>query len=703
MENPAFTLAVVLDPLLDAQVPIDVHRGLNVLYGRNGAGKTRLLTGLRNALEGVRGTTGVGLLVRADRSQHDTDGEAYGLHRSITTMLARSVASPADFVHYRPGMPLADHRLPPLRASQILDEYLLDRLPDSGPARDWVLENRLFLMIPVGTPGSPAWEAWPVAEPGLDWVRAEEEFLQAEFERYDADYVFDDDEDLDPELQAAVEGRYVDAVEGAVLFPEANRELYPSTMLGGIWHLGPYSPIGYGYRSTAQLDSIVVTGAVDFGLDLIDYDRPIAEATAASLAAAADIPTKGFGLLERPGKKVVERALAARAEALGRDVTARLRRVLLDAPSAELQLSRPAERLFKEPFTWTFRRDSGGWRQVPFGGLSRAERLWAERAIHEAIWAASDRDEDGDDEPPRARLHIYDEPEAALHRSAEAQMARALVEMARDPRAVVVAATHSPELLDATTANVIEVRRGVPSSVVHRLDDVSRHSLNDLGLNPSDLLRLTRVFLLVEGLHDEVLVERFLGARLREARVDVIPIRGGGRLASTADSRVLFDYTDAHVVALLDNTDARRVADVWERSVEAAATGDLAEAKQIVTDEIGYRDGESQYLTSWLTRALDYGLASRLSPAGLEAADIIEYLPVERVVPTATSWDELHDRHREERETRSGTPKGFKEWLSARYRVSFNRDSLLEYAAGLPVPRDFERLMKTLEAISADR
>lgn len=135
----------------------------------------------------------------------------------------------------------------------------------------------------------------------------------------------------------------------------------------------------------------------------------------------------------------------------------------------------------------------------------------------------------------------------------------------------------------------------------------------------------------------------------------------------------------------------------------AASTGDIDEAKKTITASIGYGDGEAQYLTTWLTRALDYGLTSRLRPEGLPAADIIEYLPVERIVPQAASWEALHELHEEARLGKTGTPHRFKDWLELRYKTKFDEQSLRACAAGVDIPRDFERLMKSIEALSAER
>lgn len=79
------------------------------------------------------------------------------------------------------------------------------------------------------------------------------------------------------------------------------------------------------------------------------------------------------------------------------------------------------------------------------------------------------------------------------------------------------------------------------------------------------------------------------------------------------------------------------------------------------------------------------------------------YLPVERVAPKAQSWNELHRHHSEARSMKSGVPRRFEDWLTQKYGVTFGEPELLKYAAHVDVPRDFERLMKSIEAISADR
>ena len=54
------------DPLLDGDF-LPLRPGLTVLYGLNGAGKTRLLRGIRAALLGIADDVEIGMVVRAER------------------------------------------------------------------------------------------------------------------------------------------------------------------------------------------------------------------------------------------------------------------------------------------------------------------------------------------------------------------------------------------------------------------------------------------------------------------------------------------------------------------------------------------------------------------------------------------------------------------------------------------------------------
>jgi hypothetical protein len=79
------------DPLLEGDF-LPLRRGLTVFYGLNGAGKTRLLRGIRAALTGVRTEVGLGVIVKADIGDDQTRWTSRGARpRPISVALAHAI------------------------------------------------------------------------------------------------------------------------------------------------------------------------------------------------------------------------------------------------------------------------------------------------------------------------------------------------------------------------------------------------------------------------------------------------------------------------------------------------------------------------------------------------------------------------------------------------------------------------------------
>lgn len=553
-----------------------------------------------------------------------------------------------------------------------------------------------------------------------------------------------------------VEERYTDAVMASSLFPSEQDFIWIRGERNRAATLGPYSPYASGLQSADQVEPLHISGRVDFGFDIVREAQNIDTSTREHLAVLHGLlladpdegdlrQTHGMAALsprvreqvlsDSPAardwselltelynpdteaetrrkaqeweatKKRVDVRIAGIAQNLAERTNDLLSQVLLDAPRADLRLAATELRFARQPAYWRFGRN-----QVDFEMLSRAESSWARRAISIAQHLQL-REEFITPDLGRRTLVLLDEPEAALHRAAESNMARALRHLTSLPGFTIVVATHSPDLLDAAEAHVFEIKRNARldgRSVVQELDLAARESLAGLGLNPSDLLRWPRVFLAVEGEHDEVLIDAWLGDRLRAARVKVLPLHGGKRLSSTVDSQVLFDHTDAHLVALLDNVRADQLTKVWEAAKAAAMQNDVSGAKRMIVtglpDDQRSKGQEYSYIRPWLTKSLDKNVFERITPYGLEAADIVRYLPVELVVPGAGSWTALDDEH--ERAVAAAGPrqsplKDFKQWLRQTHNVHFTPDLIRRVAKEVQPPREFERLAKTLEAASS--
>lgn len=622
-------------------------------------------------------------------------------------------------------------------ADQIVDEHLAREAGNHDPSHTEELStSRLFLLFPTGRPGSASWDAWPVADSRLPETARVQAILAEATRRMN-----ESDERLGESGEDLAILEWDEFVRNYAIMPTDQETL---AVRGRHSPVAPttFIPFSTGLSDSSMLRGVEIRGPVDFGIDLVTLEGDAEGETRRYIAAVATFLLEGnryrhsgsgehvVGLeslrresfmngqpapefeswhTEADIAKVsehIEDAARDTAGWLSERVSRTLAAVMLDAPRAALSIASPSQRLARPAVEWRFHHNRVSTSSVGLRDLSRAEQAWAERAILESLYWHRRETFAPEASLARPAVYLLDEPEAALHRAAEAHMARSLVANASDPRNVIVAATHSPELLDAPEAHLIEVKRGAAlsgRSLVHHLDFSDRTVLAELGLLPSDLLRWPRVILLVEGLHDEVLLDAFLGARLRDARVHVIPLRGGSKLPATVESRVLFEFTRAHLIGLVDNQRAAVLADTWASALEAAAQGDVEAATRIVLDGIGRSESEAVFITNWLTAALEKGLEGRISPYALELPDIIEYLPVDRLIPGANSWSALRDMHSAERlKAPARTARDFKAWLGARFAVTLNASMLRNAADGLPVPRDFERLMKQIEARSRD-
>ena len=627
------------------------------------------------------------------------------------------------------------------KANEIIDRFIGAQFDERGaPAElhDEVAADRLFLMHPAGTAADPGWDVWPVADPAGTQVAEALERLNRADDEVEALAWSDDGMDAFHEVYWSTPLRWSAAEK---IVTRTSRGLYPNTCVPYSSDVSAFEP----YRG------FTVQGAIDFGLDVLpatsdpnantlDYIGEIVILAAASAgmweysdkSAPRDSVryalSSGWSLenarthIEDQVRsrsssdhtaedaddmstltKLVDRLAGEVAVDLEVRAKASIEQMMIDAPTPVLQLTPAITRFSRPAVRWLFRRAEGG-RLINFEDLSRAERIWAGAAVTDALyWHRRENSSRSGDEL-RPVVTILDEPETALHRSAEAHTARALVDRARDPRSIIIAATHSPELLDAREARIIEVKRGGGTrgaSVVRELDLADRAALGELGLMPSDLLRWPRVFLLVEGAHDEALLDAFFGDRLRAARVQMLPLRGATKLPGTIDSRVLFEFTGAHLVALVDNQDPQQLGVAWAQALENRASGTLETATAGLADAVLGDGDEARFLREWLTSALRTGVENRVTPFSLKAKDIIEYVPVSALLDTHASWDVLRAEHAAALAARKGAPKDFKKWLEVTYKVAITPDLLREAARCVDrVSHELERLMKTLEAIA---
>lgn len=714
---------------------VPFEHGLTVLYGLNGAGKTRLLDGMRNALTGVRSDIGVDLVVRVQRPDaNDRELDNRLLYQGsrapgvdLLVRLAMTLTGPKD---RDTEVTEADRYVQTVSLSQadaVVDELIRQHaIGTSGSApgfEDEVLRDRLFLLRGMGTPEAPSWDVWPVANVAGPATRSALEQQRREWTEAESD--------------SQKDFPLTDVLARWDIFLPEEHSFQDRDGRG--LHLTHFAGYNSAWSLAELVEPIRLHGAIDLGIDVlevpIDPDIATHEYVAEiSLLAARDslrpddnsasddyaAPStdlnergwqlgRGDGIHEyvrrelrqsdrRRAREEVDVVVAAVAGDLESRVGRALEAFLPDAPRPRLSVPDPALRLVEPMLRWSF-----GWDDsVRYQSLSNAERRLTALAVAQALyWHKRDLARPLD--PLRPVITLVDEPENGLHRAAEARVAHALEQQAQDPRVVTVAATHSPELLDVPSATLIEVQRGRGRSSVQRLDLGARESLERLGLTPSDLLRWPRVFLLVEGTHDVEVLNAYIGDRLRAARVELIPLRGATKLPNTVDSRVLFKFSRAQLVALLDNQPAEHLQETWQRSRQVALESGVQAATQILVDGLDDSE-EARFFKNWLALALERGEDARIHPYGLAARDVIEYLDVTRLVPGAQSWDELRLEHDEAKAQGKGAARDFKKWLSIARDADIRSWEGRLHEAVLPdAPLEVKRLATFLEAMSGER
>lgn len=296
---------------------------------------------------------------------------------------------------------------------------------------------------------------------------------------------------------------------------------------------------------------------------------------------------------------------------------------------------------------------------------------------------------------------FFDEPEAGVHRTAEADLALCLnsdawlrtkqpgTYLSSDHGRTIVVATHSPEFLGLANANLLHVDGGQ----ARQLGPVDRASLALLGLRPSDLLSRIKTFLLVEGEHERIVFESLFSEELNQLRVGLVVARGGKNMKDIFDSQVLFDFSDARIVALLDNMDAGRVHSLWNRARDLAATGQVDEAGALVRSELPrHGSGENRFLSQFLTRALEGGEHERVGAWGLHKEDIVLYLPPEAFGIRRTWEDALSTFD-------ASAGVSLKPWLGKKYGADFSLANVRKAAESLDqIPEDFTGLLTFLSS-----
>ncbi len=233
---------------------------------------------------------------------------------------------------------------------------------------------------------------------------------------------------------------------------------------------------------------------------------------------------------------------------------------------------------------------------------------------------------------------VMDEPEAGLHPLALREVARGLTRWLDALGLRVLLASHAPEFLDLQGVEVWAVTREQELSEINPVNESLWAALAEgdagqsLGLNPADQLLLVRLFVLVEGAHDEAVARVWLDAELAQARASLLCMRGTNDLPRVLDAQLLLRATQARVLVILDNT-RDELREAWDQVRQLPAHDALRHLKRTQSSLLanGLISSEEKALFELLTEAVRTEHADRLDIHGLSEPDIICYIPLDRL------------------------------------------------------------------------
>lgn len=341
--------------------------------------------------------------------------------------------------------------------------------------------------------------------------------------------------------------------------------------------------------------------------------------------------------------------------------------------------------------------------------------VWTSYAVSEAIRLAEEERQQQFPKRgvraqiPGATVYVFDEPERHLHPLAQEEAAAWIAARAREG-AHIWLATHAVPFLRLPLGDVeyLKVTRSHDwQTLIESITDDTlaavAGSAGALGLPPVALIQLTRGWLVVEGEHDRQVLDAHYGRDLRQAGIQILPLRGAARAKASFLNLAALAPLGLPFFVLLDNTRAAEV----ERGKIAAPS--KTEEERIAEQIIRLRDEED----------VD------VEVLGLPYPDMICALPLDALdqvarenggqPEAASSWSELianYERLRAEAAGRTEKTPDFKRFVLDSFGLrDWNPDHLVAAALrasgghpphGSPLARIVSRIVATVDDPSVD-
>ena len=250
-------------------------------------------------------------------------------------------------------------------------------------------------------------------------------------------------------------------------------------------------------------------------------------------------------------------------------------------------------------------------------------------------------------------LLLADEFDRTLHPVLARQTAEMLSDLSLGMGGLGILSTHDVSLATTTPNPPWEMARHVDGSF--RFVDTThpRSRAENLGVTEADLRTMTRLVVLVEGYHDELIVNHWLPQDIQTVRsVQVIQANGIKNLRNLWDGHLRLlscPILVVHDKRLRDLEDAVARAKELAGLPGAFEESGLRRMRDLANTEYRLAALEVKNLVDLLESAMKDGALDRVVVHGLDVEDIVDCLPFDRPFRTRgyASWEEAHEGFRE--------------------------------------------------------
>jgi hypothetical protein len=663
-------------------IHVDVRPGSTMLYGKNGTGKTRLLDQLTQAFRGLgqaRKGSAPSTLIHTSLEVRPPQGDnnfVLALYEMLD--VSRELQTEDD---HREEFQAALLRRANTWAELDVDDPMA--LLDYTELR--TSQGFHFSLAPSGTLTDPTWSVYVSAILGEESRQKIVSYGAAlsNVNRLLAEETWPDDESwaanrpfpLAQAMEWYTEPFHIvrDGTTAAPRYLSTNSspmEAWPAHIPVPLVKIGSIS------RGPAQVfvNSMPLEQIQQRTLSLVSSSAKrkasIVEASAGSEIALAESVQQAVALAEKESNRILD--------------------LLADFPfRLQFDTCSPSDWFAGNPPKWIASSANGEATKVSLDDLSFSEQKWVRFALS-LVLSKSDHG--------KPRVVILDEPEQGLHRQLESRISMGLHRLVAEfDDVAIMGATHSLAFLDPRHgSNLLHVSlTGSGKTVVSALDvGVGQLSLDEesdrLGVTPSDILAMTRVAVIVEGTHDQIVLEECLSQDISQSGARVFVMRGTDNAVALPDMQFLFDALDAPIVVVLDNVVQLRVMPIWQRAVHAFRRKDPKLAERTL-EELASRSAtkEELALAELGRRAIKVGRLSRITPFGLEKPDILDYLSPKYFNLDSDDWQTYKTAFQARR-----PPLGsFKDFMRREYNAKINVSAVGKAAKGIDVvPEDFVAL-----------